>query len=231
MPLHYSPSSIPEESYVKSHTLTPPSFRRHNSLRGNNQASPVSVKKRYSQDGFPTRYSASPSGTHVFGDHRQTPPHSSSSPHKRTLLENSIVSESMLLKSKIDCVGSRKQGEDGTRHCSNTLPRATRKGVHKEQTKFSSLKEDDLLDDLSKDFLLSQFVEEEPTPEFERVKPAFSRSSSDKSLMEIFNDPFVNCTTALDDAITIVDEIMRMARLRENSFINFSRDLFAMVII
>ncbi|XP_065891176.1 serine/threonine-protein kinase unc-51-like isoform X2 [Dysidea avara] len=232
MPLQNSPNSIPEESYVKSHTLTPPSFRRHNSLRGNNQvfqASPVSIKKRHSQDGFPTRYSMSPSGMCVFGDHRHTPPHSSS-PHKHTSLENSIVSESMLLKSKIDCHSSRSQGtngEDGTRYRSNTLPRVARRGVHQEQPKFSSLKEDDLFDDLSKDFLLSQFVEKEETSDFEPVKPAFSSSSSNKS-SAIFNNPFLNCATALDDAITIVDEVMRMARQRENNFINFSKELFTM---
>lgn len=230
MPLQNSPSSIPDESYVKSHTLTPPSYRRHNSLRGNNQvlqASPVSIKKRNSQDGFPTRYSTSPSGVYVLGDHRHTPPHSSS-PHKRTSLENSIVSESMLLKSKLDC--QRANGEDGARYRSNTLPRAARRYVHKEQSKFSSLKEDDLLDDLSKDFLLSQFVEEETTPEFEPVKPAFSSSSSTKSSVAIIDNHFINCSAALDDAITIVDEVMRMARQRENNFISFSREVFTMVI-
>jgi len=229
MPLQNSPSSMPDESYVKSHTLTPPSYRRHNSLRCNNlvfQASPVSIKKRHSQDGFPTQYSSSPSGIYVLGDHSHTPPHSSS-PHNRTSLENSIVSESMLLKSKLDCRGT--DGEDGARYRSNTLPRAARRCAHQELSKFSSLKEDDLLDDLSKDFLLSQFVEEETTPDFEPVKPAFSSSSSNKSSVAIFDDLFTNCTAALNDAITIVDELMRMARQREKNFINFSRELFTMV--
>jgi len=46
----------------------------------------------------------------------------------------------------------------------------------------------------------------------------------------IIDNHFISCSAALDDAITIVDEVMRMARQRENNFISFSREVFTMVI-
>jgi len=102
------------------------------------------------------------------------------------------------------------------------------------------LPNDDPLEALNKNFFLSGLIDRENTIQVQAIKPAFSNSGSRRnstsgtepifSLMEISEEePFANCMTALTEAITIVDEILRMAKQREGNAINFSRELFSLV--
>lgn len=234
--------TIPEDSLYQpynSPTLTPPSIRRN--IYQPHLASPVAIKRRTSQEKISRQYSLSPSGASFDYKKPDSYSSSSSSPLKRTSIEESFITDSMLLRS------SRTRGQytthedaaTGTKLRSNTLPRMRSRHVHHEQP--SSLPNNDSLDTLSKDFFLSGLIDKENSiPILEMVKPAFSSSGSRKSsssaldpifsLMEISEEePFTHCTTALTEVIIIVDEIMRMAKQRESNMINFSRELFRLV--
>ena len=194
-----------------------------------------------SQEKLSRQFSVSPSGI----DHRKPDSFSSnsSSPLKRTSVEESFITDSMLLRSSKSGSQVRRyanyEGTAGTRLRSNTLPRMRRRDTHSDQP--SSLPTDDSLDTLSKNFFLSGLIDKENSLTVpETIKPAFSNSGSRKSstsavepifsLMEISEEePFMNCITAITDVIVIVDEIMRMAKQRESNMINFSKDLFSLV--
>ena len=232
--------TIPEDSlcghYGKSPTSTPPSIRRN--IHQLHSASPVAIKRRVSQEKISRQYSLSPSG--ISTDHRRPDSYSSysSSPLKRTSIEESFITDSMLLRSSKSADHSRRYSEGTTRLRSNTLPRMRSRDSHREQP--SSLPSDDPLDTLNKTFFLSGLIDRESSIPIQKIKPAFSNSGSRRSstsgtepifsLMEISEEePFTNCMTALTDAVIIVDEIMRMAKQREGNMINFSRELFSLV--
>ena len=232
--------TIPEDSlcehYGKSPTSTPPSIRRN--IHQLHSASPVAIKRRVSQEKISRQCSSSPSGTYRKPDSYSS---NSSSPLKRTSIEESFITDSMLLRSSKSADHSRRYSEDSNataRLRSNTLPRVRSRDSHREQP--SSLPSDDPLGSLNKSFFLSGLIDRENSIPVQKIKPAFSNSGSRRSstsgaepifsLMEISEEePFTNCMTALTDAIIIVDEIMRMAKQREGNMINFSRELFSLV--
>ena len=238
--------TIPEDSSYepnsKSPTATPPSYRRN--IHQLHSASPVAISRQVSQERITRQYSTSPSG--IFIDHRKPDSLSSnnSSPLKRTSIEESFITDSMLLKSSRSGTHARRhlnyEGATGARLRSNTLPRVRSRescGDH-----HGSLPNEDSFNTyaLSKNFFMSGLVDkDDSSPLAEMVKP-FSNSDSRKSstsgvepifsLMEISEEePFTNCITALTDATVIVDEIMRMARQRERNMINFSKEIFSLV--
>ena len=227
--------TIPEDSlcepYSKSPTYTPPGIRRN--FYQPHSASPFSIKRHASQERISRQYSVSP-----FVDHRRPDSYSSnsSSPLKRTSIEESFITDSMLLRSSRNVDHSRRYPEGsstGTRLRSNTLPRMRSRECYHQQP--SSLPNDDPLEALNKNFFLSGLIDRENSIQIQAIKPAFSNSGSRRnstsgtepifSLMEISEEePFANCMTAVTEAITIVDEILRMAKQREGNAINFSRE-------
>ena len=239
-----APYTIPEDSlcepYGKSPTSTPPSIRRN--IHQLHSASHVTMKRHISQEKISRQYSLSPSGISI--DYRKPDSYSSnsSSPLKRMSIEESFITDSMLLRSSRSVDHSRRYSEGSsstiTRLRSNTLPRMQRReSSHHEKP--SSLPTDDPLGTLNKDFFLSGLIDRENSIPIQKIKSAFSNSGSRKSssgtepifsLMEISEEePFTNCMTALTDAVIIVDEIMRMAKQREGNIINFSREVFSLV--
>ena len=242
---HPDTPTIPEDSlyepYSKSPTATPPSYRRN--IHQLHSASPVAIRRQISQERISRQYSTSPSG--VLIDHRKPDSLSSnsSSPLKRTSIEESFITDSMLLKSSKSGTQVRRhlnyEGATGTRLRSNTLPRVRSRESCSDH--HGSLPNDDSFNTyaLSKNFFMSGLVDkDDSSPEVGMVKP-FSNSDSRKSstsvepifsLMEISEEePFTNCITALADATVIVDEIMRMAKQRESNMINFSKEIFSLV--
>lgn len=229
--------TIPEDSlcehYSKSPTSTPPNIRRN--IHQLHSASPVAIKR---QEKISRQYSSSPSGIYRRPDSYSS---NSGSPLKRTSIEESFITDSMLLKSSISADHPRRYSEGSgvtTRLRSNTLPRVRSRDSDRGQPR--SLPSDDPLDTLNKTFFMSGLVGRENSIPIQKIKPAFSNSGSRRSstsgaepifsLMEISEEePFTNCVTALTDAIIIVDEIMRMAKQREGNMINFSRELFSLV--
>lgn len=234
-------STIPEDSLYQPH-ITPPSSNRRNS----SQPLSISTKRQISHEKISRQHSSSSSPFGVVTiDYKKSDDCSSnsSSPFKRASIEESFITDSMLLKSSRAGGYTRRypSREDAT--CTkgrcNTLPRMKRKDSHCDE--HSSLPSDNSLDVLSKDFFLSEFIDKESTPVMETVKPAFSSSGSRKNstsaldpiifpLMEISEEePFTNCMTALTEVTIIVDEIVKMAKQREGNFINFSKELFTLV--
>ena len=241
---HMDTPTIPEDSfcepYSKSPTSTLSSYKRNTHQL--HSASPVALRRQISQERISRQYSTSPSN--VLIDHRKPDSLSSnsSSSFKRTSIEESFITDSMLLKSSKSGTHARRhlnyEGGTGTRLRSNTLPRV--KSRESSSDHHGSLPNDDSFNTyaLSKKFFMSGLVDkDDSSPMLGMVKP-FSNSDSRKSstsavepfLMEISEEePFTNCITALADATVIVDEIMRMAKQRESNMINFSKELFSLV--